>query len=222
LVFGWKKHWHGATASTAMSRIAIAEKLDGKAVDWMEKVTNQQDQGPSASTRSESGDWRCHPSRDACQCGRWNRRRCLQPRLEWRREGWIGSVDYGGVRNVLLALGSRPARIALMTAAGVTNRTGSYNRTTEAHDRKRRSERLVRACGLPDTVVRPGWFDSSPPGPYKAPQIYQAPRTAAVFDNRHTVLGLWMIDQDCCGMGVRESFSPITGNLSSFVPHFFI
>jgi glutathionylspermidine synthase len=31
-----------------------------------------------------------------------------------------------------------------------------------------------------------------------------------------------MIDQDCCGMGVRESFSPITGNLSSFVPHFFL
>jgi quercetin dioxygenase-like cupin family protein len=37
-----EKHWHGATASTTMSHIAIAEKLDGKAVDWMEKVTDQQ------------------------------------------------------------------------------------------------------------------------------------------------------------------------------------
>lgn len=37
-----EKHWHGSTASTAMSHIAIAEKLDGKAVDWMEKVTDQQ------------------------------------------------------------------------------------------------------------------------------------------------------------------------------------
>jgi len=37
-----EKHWHGATASTAMSHIAIAEKLDGKAVDWMEKVTDEQ------------------------------------------------------------------------------------------------------------------------------------------------------------------------------------
>jgi quercetin dioxygenase-like cupin family protein len=36
-----EKHWHGATASTTMSHIAIAEKLDGKAVDWMEKVTDQ-------------------------------------------------------------------------------------------------------------------------------------------------------------------------------------
>ena len=69
------------------------------------------------------------------------------------------SVDYGGVRNVLGALGSRTARIALMTSIGVTNRTGAYNRATEAHDWKRRSERLVRASGLPYTIVRPGWFD---------------------------------------------------------------
>jgi glutathionylspermidine synthase len=38
---------------------------------------------------------------------------------------------------------------------------------------------------------------------------------------RWPVLGLWMIDQECCGMGIRESPGPITGNLSSFVPHFF-
>jgi uncharacterized protein YbjT (DUF2867 family) len=73
------------------------------------------------------------------------------------------AVDYGGVRNVLMALGSRIVRIALMTAIGVTDRTGSYNRTTEAHDWKRRSERLVRASGLPYTIVRPGWFDYNAP-----------------------------------------------------------
>jgi uncharacterized protein YbjT (DUF2867 family) len=69
------------------------------------------------------------------------------------------NVDYGGVRNILSALGSRKVRIALMTSIGVTNRTGSYNRSTEVHDWKRRSERLVRASGLPYTIVRPGWFD---------------------------------------------------------------
>ena len=68
-------------------------------------------------------------------------------------------VDYGGVRNVLIALGSHKAHIALMTAIGVTNRAGAYNQATEAHDWKRRSERLVRASGLPYTIVRPGWFD---------------------------------------------------------------
>ena len=72
-------------------------------------------------------------------------------------------VDYGGVRNVLAALRGRTARIALMTAIGVTNRDGDYNRRTEAHDWKRRSERLVRASGLPYTIVRPGWFDYNAP-----------------------------------------------------------
>jgi len=37
-----EKHWHGATPQTAMTHIAIAEALDGKAVEWMEKVTNEQ------------------------------------------------------------------------------------------------------------------------------------------------------------------------------------
>jgi len=37
-----EKHWHGASATTAMTHIAIQEKLDGKVVDWMEKVTDQQ------------------------------------------------------------------------------------------------------------------------------------------------------------------------------------
>jgi quercetin dioxygenase-like cupin family protein len=37
-----EKHWHGATASTAMTHIALQENLNGKAVDWMEKVTDEQ------------------------------------------------------------------------------------------------------------------------------------------------------------------------------------
>lgn len=37
-----EKHWHGATATTAMTHIAIQEKLDGKNVEWMEKVSDEQ------------------------------------------------------------------------------------------------------------------------------------------------------------------------------------
>ena len=37
-----EKHWHGAAPTTAMTHIAIAELLDGKAVNWMEKVTDEQ------------------------------------------------------------------------------------------------------------------------------------------------------------------------------------
>ena len=38
---------------------------------------------------------------------------------------------------------------------------------------------------------------------------------------RWPVCGVWMIDQECCGLGIREDAGPITGNLSSFVPHLF-
>src|SRR5690242_21697714 len=37
-----EKHWHGAAPDCAMTHIAIAEMRDGKAVDWMEKVTDEQ------------------------------------------------------------------------------------------------------------------------------------------------------------------------------------
>lgn len=36
------RHWHGATPTTAMTHIAIAEALDGKVVDWMEHVSDEQ------------------------------------------------------------------------------------------------------------------------------------------------------------------------------------
>jgi quercetin dioxygenase-like cupin family protein len=37
-----EKHWHGAAPTTAMTHIAIQEQLDGKTVDWMEKVSDDQ------------------------------------------------------------------------------------------------------------------------------------------------------------------------------------
>jgi len=37
-----EKHWHGAAPTTAMTHIAIQEHLDGKVVDWMEKVSDEQ------------------------------------------------------------------------------------------------------------------------------------------------------------------------------------
>jgi quercetin dioxygenase-like cupin family protein len=40
-----EKHWHGATAATAMTHIAIQERLDGKVVDWLEPVSEEQYRG---------------------------------------------------------------------------------------------------------------------------------------------------------------------------------
>lgn len=37
-----EKHWHGASSDKAMSHIAIQEELDGKVVEWMEKVSDKQ------------------------------------------------------------------------------------------------------------------------------------------------------------------------------------
>jgi quercetin dioxygenase-like cupin family protein len=40
-----EKHWHGASAATAMSHIAIQEKLNGSPVDWLEQVSDEQYRG---------------------------------------------------------------------------------------------------------------------------------------------------------------------------------
>lgn len=40
-----EKHWHGAAPTTAMTHIAMQEKLNGKPVDWLEKVTDEQYNG---------------------------------------------------------------------------------------------------------------------------------------------------------------------------------
>jgi quercetin dioxygenase-like cupin family protein len=45
-----EKHWHGAATTTAMTHIAIQERLDGRTVDWMEKVSEEQYRGGSGAT----------------------------------------------------------------------------------------------------------------------------------------------------------------------------
>jgi quercetin dioxygenase-like cupin family protein len=37
-----EKHWHGATPTTALTHIAVQERLDGKAVEWLEQVSDEQ------------------------------------------------------------------------------------------------------------------------------------------------------------------------------------
>jgi 4-carboxymuconolactone decarboxylase len=49
------KHWHGATASTSMTHIGIQESLDGKAVEWMEQVSDQQYRNPRSISEGVAG-----------------------------------------------------------------------------------------------------------------------------------------------------------------------
>ena len=86
---------------------------------------------------------------------------------------------------------------------------------------------LLSREGANITLIRDGQVAYQTEGPYTGPAILQALAPEATFpgpDNhpRHPILGLWMIDQECGGMGIRESRTPITDNLSSFVPHYFV
>jgi glutathionylspermidine synthase len=76
------------------------------------------------------------------------------------------------------------------------------------------------------TLVRSGSVVVETDGPYHGARMLQALAPECGFNDangkpRHPVLGLWMIDQECGGMGIRESCGPVTDNLSSFVPHYF-
>ena len=50
--------------------------------------------------------------------------------------------------------------------------------------------------------------------------VYQALATLPDFDGQHPVFGVWVIDHEAAGLGIREDTRRITGNLSRFVPHF--
>lgn len=51
--------------------------------------------------------------------------------------------------------------------------------------------------------------------------VFQATAELPVFDGNHAVCGVWVVDHEPAGLGIREDTRRITGNLSRFVPHFF-
>ena len=119
------------------------------------------------------------------------------------------AVEYGGVRNILEAARNRRLRIVLMTTIGVTERESAWSRRSEAHDWKRRAERLVRASGQPYAIVRPGWFDCN-----GADELRLAPLQG---DRRHAgtpedgavsrrQIGRTLIEAARCDEALRKTF----------------
>jgi glutathionylspermidine synthase len=51
--------------------------------------------------------------------------------------------------------------------------------------------------------------------------VFQSIAPMAQCDGNYPVLGVWVINHEACGMGIREDTTPITGNLSRFIPHLF-
>lgn len=52
-------------------------------------------------------------------------------------------------------------------------------------------------------------------------RVFQAPAALPEFDGNHPICGVWIVDHEPAGLGIREDTRRITGNLSRFVPHFF-
>jgi glutathionylspermidine synthase len=71
-------------------------------------------------------------------------------------------------------------------------------------------------------LVRDGQSVAEAPGGYgEEGFILQEIAPIPTFDGHHPVLGVWIVNHEACGLGIREDQSLITSNLSRFVPHLF-
>lgn len=71
-------------------------------------------------------------------------------------------------------------------------------------------------------IFKDGKLSLENPGPYDGPVVYQEICPLPRFDDRFfALIGSWLVNGWACGIGIREDESPITGNLSRFVPHVF-
>lgn len=79
---------------------------------------------------------------------------------------------------------------------------------------------LLSREGANVSIVRNHYEIEANAGDYGAEgYVYQSLADIPQFDGNHPVIGSWMIDQECAGIGIRESNHLITDNLSRFVPH---
>jgi glutathionylspermidine synthase len=87
-------------------------------------------------------------------------------------------------------------------------------------DRYVRKPLLARE-GANVQVVVDGQVKYETEGVYPGPYVYQQLNPLPEFDGSYPVVGSWMVNGWACGIGIREDATPITGNLSRFVPHLF-
>ena len=72
------------------------------------------------------------------------------------------------------------------------------------------------------TLVRRGAVIEENSGDYgEEGHVFQAIATLPDFNGNHPIFGVWMVDHEAAGLGIREDTRLITGNLSRFVPHYF-
>jgi glutathionylspermidine synthase len=71
------------------------------------------------------------------------------------------------------------------------------------------------------TIVVDGKTTQQTEGEYEAPFVYQRLYKLPEFSGNYPVIGSWLVNGYACGIGIREDKTPITQNLSRFVPHLF-
>ena len=97
----------------------------------------------------------------------------------------------------------------------------AYEHAGPLGDRYIRKPKLSRE-GSNVTLVEGGVVVEETLGDYgEEGHVYQALATVPEFDGHHPVFGVWVVDHEAAGLGIREDTRRITGNLSRFVPHFF-
>ena len=97
----------------------------------------------------------------------------------------------------------------------------AYESATALGGRHIRKPRLSRE-GSNVTWVEDGMVIEETGGDYGAEgHIYQAPASLPEFGGHRPIFGVWMVDHEAAGLGIREDTRRITGNLSRFVPHYF-
>lgn len=88
-------------------------------------------------------------------------------------------------------------------------------------------ERYIRKPKLSREGANVAWVESGvvvqeTEGEYgEEGYVYQALASIPDFGGKHPIFGVWVVDHEAAGLGIREDTSKITGNLSRFVPHFF-
>ena len=80
---------------------------------------------------------------------------------------------------------------------------------------------LLSREGANVQIVDGGRVVQETDGVYGGPYVYQQWTALPEFDGNYPVVGSWMVNGYPCGIGIREDASPITSNMSRFVPHIF-
>ena len=104
---------------------------------------------------------------------------------------------------------------------GQPNLLPAYELAAPLGDRYVRKPKLSRE-GSNVSWVEGGVIVEETSGDYgEEGHVYQALASLPDFGGQHPVFGVWVIDHEAAGLGIREDTRRITGNLSRFVPHFF-